>query len=183
METCPICGKAFEKKKRQKFCSLACKREHDHAVLHEKRLANRKTCTCVVCGKEFFKTKGLQVTCSPECRKVHKLENCKRFNERNKQPPREAKCNACGKVFPVIGHFYRYCEECRAKGFGSAGRGGTPGTDDFGLSLETRRLIAFQQDYLSPEDLFKASQSWTDKQRRYAKARYEHKHGLFTIYI
>lgn len=61
---CRICGTAFTKKTRHhKFCSPACKSEHDHIMKRKTSLIFE----CLQCGREFQRDNYLQKYC-PECK-------------------------------------------------------------------------------------------------------------------
>jgi len=178
---CLTCGKEFVRtQKVQKCCCIQCKRKHDHAVLHEKRESNQKMKKCVVCCKEFRVLHGKPVVCSKECRRIHQNDLSRQRHARH-AVHRFYKCDACGKVFQVVGHWYRYCPECRENGFGKAGRGGTPGTE-YGLTPLQIKDVQYAQDRLPSDKLYEASQNWTPAQHKYALARWKEKHSLKGIY-
>jgi len=167
---CPVCGKAFVKRNgRQRFCSSVCQTKDENAKRRTDRVKK-----CVVCGKEFRALHGNPVVCSNECRRIHSRDIDRAYKLKH-AVHRFYKCDRCGKVFQVVGHWYRYCEACRAMGFGKSGKAASV-RSEFGLTAEQMRDVEYAQDRLPAEKLYAASQTWTPKQRKYAIARYNQKY-------
>lgn len=97
---CPICGKVFEPKPNEKYCSYECKNIAHNRLLslaRKQRRTGYSVKKCEVCGKEFKPVNGSQKCCSPECsigerrRKTHAksappkslAEWCREANECN----------------------------------------------------------------------------------------------------
>lgn len=98
-EVCPICGKQFEAKNGEKYCSDECRREKNRRYK-----SREKTETCLVCGKEFWSKNGAKL-CSDECRRERK--------RRYATEARTDTCPICGKQFDVRNGAKLCSEECR----------------------------------------------------------------------
>lgn len=193
-KTCSVCGREFVKTgNRQECCSkeCACKRHAAQRLARDRAATAAKAVTmnCQICGRSFVKKTSNQMFCCIQCKRKHdRMAERDRLTKNNtsqkkceavlrKSEPRLCKCSNCGKVFLVVGGNFRYCESCRAKGFGKSRETSKDGIV-MGLTYEERRDVAYQQDRLSQADLFKASQSWNPNQRKYALARWKQLHGV-----
>lgn len=67
--------------------------------------------TCIICGKEFERTRDKQIMCSETCRRK------KVSLDRKNQPKHEKKCAMCGKFFMATSSNNKYCsDECKEQG-------------------------------------------------------------------
>lgn len=82
--TCPVCGKAFEKVHKKKYCSVECR------IKASKPEVKQRVIVCEICGKEFEKN-GCRKYCSTECAKEAKIQAMKIRNEKQKAAPNEKK--------------------------------------------------------------------------------------------
>lgn len=96
--SCPECGKEFEQKTGQKFCSEACRYEFNRKKGERERRERREKDPrfhgkCPECGREFLKVTLFQIYCSNKCR--DKSQYKKRvFREKEKAKRAENKREA-----------------------------------------------------------------------------------------
>ena len=152
---CPVCGKPFEgRNKTQVFCSKKC-RWHAHDLARRQAKSKMHDVVCVFCGKEFKTYMPNAKFCSRLCqsRRNQGHENLAEFEQAQKNR-REAASRAAVE---------RRAEKRSA---------------ETGLTFALMREVERAQDG-DPSQLWRLSQSWTKAQRKYAKERYEKRHGLF----
>lgn len=132
-KTCPICGKEFEGKTNQKFCSQDCRIKHANANSqkyraeyykknkeklkaysreHSNKPVELTEKTCPVCGKTFMGNKK-EVYCSSECKTIGYKEKYDASVIRNR-PTYEKVCPICGKTYTTTRPSSLCCSpECR----------------------------------------------------------------------
>lgn len=143
------------------------------------------TKTCPTCGKTFEARTVRAKYCSKRCcnRHSHPLV-----------PILDKACVFCGNHFKTKKPNARYCSSACARrmrlGWASladfekaqaerqTAYNKRHERDRFGLTLAQIQEVIDAQDG-DPSLLWKRSQHWTKAQRKYAKQRYEEKHGLF----
>lgn len=72
--TCAICGKPFEAKDNQLYCSPAC--ANRALYLRHRQLAPRPLVTCPVCGAQF-EARGTQIYDTRECARLGQAAKAK----------------------------------------------------------------------------------------------------------
>lgn len=103
---CPVCGKEFQPRGIQIYCSAECRLEANGKSKSQPK-------TCEVCGKEF-QPYGTQKYCSKECAKwaLGKRERARRGNA-----IRPKTCPTCGTIFRPTQQNRYYCsKECAQEG-------------------------------------------------------------------
>ena len=98
-QTCRWCGTVFLVANRNKaYCSDKCRKAQNDAWGRERKarggtlvLEDRP---CVVCGAVFMPKVVQQITCSPECGKVRRLEMAKDLRQRARERQKCAKKDA-----------------------------------------------------------------------------------------
>lgn len=72
--------------------------------------------TCIICGKEFERTRQKQTMCSEECRRK-KVSLDKKNKRELEKATKQKKCEICGKTFLATSNGSKYCsEECKNYG-------------------------------------------------------------------
>ncbi len=135
---CKQCGCIFSGGPRAWYCPEC---RNDRRAEYSRRAAERRrtgrtrqigsTDVCVVCGRPYYVTCGLQKYC-PDCapaayakidaaqgleyyRKNKSQINPKRYEKRKSAPKRSGHCVLCGVEIPRdIGTIPKYCKDCRA---------------------------------------------------------------------
>lgn len=156
-QKCPVCGKPFEgRNKTQVFCSKKC-RWHAHDLARRQAKSKMHDVVCVFCGKVFKTHMPNAKFCSKRCRSRREIgyENLGEFEQAQKDR-RDAAILA------------------------TAARQTKKRSAETGLTFAQMREVERAQDG-DPSQLWRLSQSWTKAQRKYAKDRYEKRHGLFAL--
>lgn len=132
-KTCPVCGKEFEGKTTQKYCSYTCKlknvrdntkeyrkeyyKKNAESIKEKQRPRNNKPTelmekVCPICGETFIGN-SKQVYCSDFCKNEGYKNHMKKSNEKNKKEY-EKVCPVCGKTFTTNRSTVVCCsDECR----------------------------------------------------------------------
>ena len=102
---CKYCGKEYEGKAKQTYCSRDCQRR-------SKRSAEREH-TCANCGKKFSRPKRNRDSCQ-FCSRDCAFEYRGRDARHKRRINRIRRCEECGKIFLMRGHISAYCSDtCR----------------------------------------------------------------------
>ena len=160
--TCPICGRTFATKDpRKKYCSRNCKKANEMRVWRARKKANG--------GEALMLLRNEEVSASSR-------------RDKSVASPLLKTCAVCGKEFTAVRCTVLTCSrECSQKHYKAthpvvkppkASRPKVERRDSFGLTREQRLAVIAAQDG-DRDALWKASQSWTPAQHRYAKARWE----------
>lgn len=108
-KTCKYCGKSFDSPTSNRvYCCDGCKKQAEIT----KRLENKETAICIVCGKPFTRYNAKQIICSPEC----SAERAKQLY-RGAGTGRKYKghCLRCGETFTTKNKCQVYCPACRGE--------------------------------------------------------------------
>jgi len=191
-KTCAWCGKEFEtSSKLKRYCSESCQNKKNHGA----RVVEK---TCVVCGKTFTTTNSRLVTCSDECRLAHKLHK-----DTQKRPREIRTCAWCGKPFSARVDLKTKCcslscavrlirngspeqlaARQKAKREAALARAAAKQAErearrkKYGGFTDAQAMEVIRAQDGDPAKLYRLSQGWTDKQRKFAKDRYMERHGL-----
>lgn len=107
MKTCPTCGRTFEARTDQIYCSRNCFDE-------SRRMETKKVCPA--CGKEFRAKVKDQVFCGRSCAAVGRAKE-RQANPGTKREPEIHRCEYCGTEYPAKNRSQRFCSlSCAAKG-------------------------------------------------------------------
>lgn len=102
---CKYCGREYEGKAKQTYCSRDCQRR-------SKRSAEREH-TCANCGKKFSRPKRNRDSCQ-FCSRDCAFEYNARAARSRRRSKRIRRCGVCGRIFFMQGHYARYCSDvCR----------------------------------------------------------------------
>jgi len=108
IKICKSCGKEFEGKARQTYCSHECEYE-------SMRTAERNH-VCVNCGKEFIRPKRNRDSCQ-FCSRDCAFEYRDKIARHKRHIKRIKRCEECGKIFFIRGYATKYCsDDCRRVG-------------------------------------------------------------------
>ena len=105
MTTCDYCGKEFEEKPRQKYCSReCCVKQHniEHNAMRRERNKSHvpEVKICPVCNQEFKPASLRQVYCTtPECKQKRWMKNNAYIKENKVKPVLNAVCPFCQKEY------------------------------------------------------------------------------------
>ena len=160
----------------------------------ERRRARRvvRQAVCAFCGKTFTVSQKHLKYCSKECHDVALRRIRAAYKVRDRAKKRAAfdgrrTCAFCGREFvaDIKQHNKIYCSyDCQKAVWAAAKRKGltaerrrSPERDAFGLTAEQRNAVIRAQNG-SRDELWAASQTWTAKQREFAKARFAEIHQL-----
>lgn len=144
---------------------------------------------CQHCGKHFESKERKQYYCSQACFKIGgRLAPPKLFDR---------VCVFCGSAFKTKNSYAKCCSaRCRsrrlsgyetleqfnqAQALRRAEHNRQHERNRYGLTLAEVQAVIDAQDG-DPALLYERSQSWSRKQRKYARDRYQQLHGLFRVY-
>ena len=189
-------------KRMTKYCSHACmKREMTLRQLAKERAKREvrevRELVCPICGTAFTTQNSRQKYCSERCKKASQMRSWRARQPKAKGgeallPRRNEEvsssslllktCAVCGKEFTAVRCTVLTCSrECSQKHYKAtlpvvkppkASRPKVERRDSFGLTREQRLAVIAAQDG-DRDALWKASQSWTAAQHKFAKARWE----------
>jgi len=156
-KVCALCGQTFTPiGQYQRYCCRKCQKTANNNMRNSRRAAARVvlTKTCAWCGQTFQTTRNDRKTCSKECSYKLCKHKCSREELEKRRVARreEAISSAAEKKLKVRVN---------------------------GLTEKQMQEVVDAQDG-DPSLLWKLSQNWTPAQHKYAKARYESLHGLWT---
>lgn len=104
-QTCKICGKEFNPKPNELFCSPECRRENRNRKQRE-RYKKPVEVKCAHCGKIFETKTTAKKYCSDRCRET---SYWKRRAAEYAKPSAKMHCEECGKEFEPRLSTQRYC--------------------------------------------------------------------------
>lgn len=127
IKICPVCGKEFESKPRQKYCSLECrqksindnkkefykdyyKKNGDKYKKSQKLPKEETEKICPICGKTFTTSDRRQKYCSPECRYEKEKAAVQKVNDKRKTFHSKV-CPICGKEFETSNSKKIFCSD------------------------------------------------------------------------
>lgn len=198
---CKVCGKNFvSTTPNQLYCSNPCRRKAEnrrHRAGRAKKSVVLQERTCVICGKTFA-ARGKKIYCSKEC--VYEAKYRKDREARKAVAKTICICVFCGKEFTAgkMHGWAKYCssdccnharyyankEEMEAVKAEKAARvKARRDKSGYGLTISERNAVIRAQAG-SRDELWRASQSWTPAQRKFAAARYKEIHcgSSFTLW-
>lgn len=105
IQTCRICGKEFNPKPNELYCSEECRRENRRRLSRKKPLR----VMCAYCGKIFETKTTAKKYCSDKCREASYEQR------RYEKPPIKKRCEECGREFETRLSTQRYCSQQCAK--------------------------------------------------------------------
>ena len=105
IKTCKHCGKEYEGKAKQTYCSRDCQRRSKRSTEWDH--------TCVNCGKTFTRPKRNRDSCQ-FCSRDCAFEYQAMGSRHRRRVKRIKRCDKCAKIFLRRGHYVRYCSDaCR----------------------------------------------------------------------
>lgn len=103
-QTCKICGKEFNPKPNELFCSAECRRENRNRKQRE-RYKKPLRIMCARCGKIFETKTTAKKYCSDKCREASYEQR------RYEKPLIKKRCEECGREFETRNATQRYCSQ------------------------------------------------------------------------